>query len=99
MRLTLALIAVITASSAAAAPGPAKAELAAPARVAAVVAGTGMWRCDGSTCTGSASSALRQAVIACADVAGAAGRVAAFSVAGYTFTDDDLARCNRHVKS
>jgi hypothetical protein len=34
-----------------------------------------------------------------AGVANTAGRVVAFTAAGYPFTDADLARCNRHVKS
>lgn len=41
----------------------------------------------------------RDAVAACTGVANAAGRVAAFTAAGYSFTEADLARCNRHVKS
>jgi len=99
MRLMLTLIAVITSSSALAAPGPSTARLAAPARTANAVTEAGVWRCDGTACTGMASPMLREAVAACTGVADAAGRVAAFTAVDYSFTEADLARCNRHVKS
>lgn len=99
MRLILALIAVITSYPTLAATAPSTAQLAAPARTATAVTEAGVWHCDGSVCTGMASPMLREAVAACTGVANSAGRVTAFTAAGYTFTDADLARCNRHVKS
>ena len=99
MRLALAVIAAITSSSALAAPGPSTAQLAAPARAPQAITDGGTWHCDGSSCTGMASPMLREAVAVCTGVAVGAGRVVAFTAAGYSFTDADLARCNRHVKS
>jgi hypothetical protein len=99
MRLMIALIAAITSSSVAAAPAASTAQLAAPTRTATAVTEAGIWHCDGTTCTGMASPMLREAVAACTGVANTAGRVVAFTAAGYPFTDADLARCNRHVKS
>lgn len=99
MRLILALIAAITSTSALAAPGPSTAQLAAPVRAQTAITDFGVWHCDGTSCTGLSSPMLREAVAACTGVAAAAGRVAAFTAAGYSFTDADLARCNRHVKS
>ncbi len=99
MRLLVAVIAVITSSSALAAPGPSTARLAAPARTPNPVTEAGVWHCDGTACTGMASPMLREAVAACTGVASTAGRVAAFTAAGYAFAEADLVRCNRHVKS
>lgn len=99
MRLGLALIAAITSSSALAQLGPSTATLAAPARVTAPVTESGVWRCTGTSCAGMASPMLREAVATCTGIADAAGRVAAFTAAGYSFTDADLTRCNRHAKS
>jgi hypothetical protein len=98
MRHILAVIAVITSSSALAAPGPASATLAAPARADKVITDAGMWHCDGTTCAGMAGRVLHEAVAACTSVADGAGRVAAFTAVGYTFGAGDLVRCNRHVK-
>jgi hypothetical protein len=64
-----------------------------------VVTDAGMWHCAGTACAGPGSTSLREAVGVCTSVADAAGRVVAFSAAGYSFTDADLVRCNRHVKS
>lgn len=99
MRLILAVIAVITSSSALAAPGASTAQLSAPARAPQAITDGGIWHCAGLSCTGMASPMLREAVAVCTGVAASAGRVAAFTAAGYSFTDGDLVRCNRHVKS
>jgi hypothetical protein len=99
MRLAFALMAVITSAPASAASGPATAQLAAPTRAAMIVTDAGTWHCDGTACSGTASPALREAVAVCTGLAAGAGRVAAFTAAGYRFSDADLARCNRHVKS
>ena len=98
MRSIIVLAALTLSSPALAAMSPATAQLAAPARVAAVVTGTGLWRCEGSTCSGQTRGDVRQAGNVCAEIAGEAGRVAAFTVGGTAFTDDDLVRCNRRVK-
>lgn len=97
---TLAVIAAITvAGPVFAGTAPSTATLAAPARVASITAESGVWRCDGTTCGGLASTTLREAVAVCTGLADSAGRVVAFTAAGKDFTADDLARCNRHQKS
>ncbi len=98
MTRLLILIAAIAAGSASAAPGPATATLAAPGRPT-VLTDSGMWRCAGTACAGPGSTRLREAVGVCTSVADTAGRVVAFTAAGYAFSDADLVRCNRHVKS
>ena len=97
MRSIIVILAALAVASPAVAMDPASAQLAAPARVAAVVTDAGLWRCDGSTCTGTVRTAAR-AVAICTSIAGEAGRVASFTAAGTALGDEDLARCNRHVK-
>ena len=92
------ILAIALTSPALAAPTDGVATLAAPARVAKVTGEAGSWRCDGTSCTGSADSGLRAAVAACATVAEAAGRVTAFTAGTLTFADAELARCNRHAR-
>ena len=99
--LKFALIAAIAATIAApalAAPVEASATLAAPARSERVVTENGIWRCTGDSCTGTTLASTSMAVAACSAVAAVNGRVGGFTVAGTSFGDAELKRCNRHVK-
>lgn len=79
-------------------PAPGVATLAAEAHEARVAGDAGVWRCDGITCTGTADTRTGLAVEACTMVAGANGRVAAFTAGATSFGEPELKRCNRHVK-
>ncbi len=100
MNLThlIAAIAVSFATAASAGPAPGTATLAAPALHPKVVGDAGSWRCDGTTCTGTADTSTRVAVATCTLVANANGRVTAFAAGPTAFGEAELARCNRHVK-
>ena len=65
-----------------------------PLRVASEGA---LWRCDGSTCTGSGPTRLKDQVRVCTDLTRHGGQITAFRIGDYSFSADDLARCNRHV--
>lgn len=98
---TMLLIAVIAASitgAASAAPAPGTATLAAPALHTKVVGEAGSWRCEGTTCTGTADTSTGPAIAACTLVASANGRVTAFAAGTAAFGEPELKRCNRHVK-
>lgn len=99
MRLIFAVMAAITSSSALAQPGTSTAQLAAQARTTVVTGENTMWHYGDTSCTGMASPALHEAVATCTGIADTAGRVVAFAAPGYSFTEADLVRCNRHVKS
>ncbi len=79
-------------------PAAGVATLASPAHEARVAGEAGVWRCDGTTCTGSADTRTGLSVEACSMVAGANGRVASFAVGATSFGEAELKRCNRHVK-
>ena len=91
------LLAIAASSPAFAAPADGSATLAAPARATRVVTDAGVWRCDGTGCTGPADTLTGPAVAACTGVADANGRVTAFTAA-QTFGEAELKRCNRHVR-
>jgi hypothetical protein len=100
-KLELALIAAIAATFSApalAAPVDGMATLSAPARAERVVSETGIWHCTGTSCTGTTLASTSLAVAACSAVAAVNGRVGEFTVAGTSFGEAELKRCNRHVK-
>ena len=94
----LAIAASFGAASANAEPAAGTATLAAPAHQARVAGEAGVWRCDGTTCTGAADTRTNLAVEACTMVASANGRVASFTAGATSFGEPELKRCNRHVK-
>jgi hypothetical protein len=99
--LTIVLIAATTATFATpalAAPVDGTATLSAPARADRVVSDSGIWRCTGTSCSGTTLASTGMAVAACSAVAAVNGRVGAFTVAGSSFGEAELKRCNRHVK-
>lgn len=89
MRLIFAVMAAITSSSALAQPGTSTAQLAAQARTTVVTGENTVWHYCSTSCAGMASPALHEAVATCTGIA----------AAGYSFTEADLFRCNRHVNS
>lgn len=99
-RLSIAFVAIaaISASAAMAAPVPGTATLAAEAVRTKIVGESGSWRCDGTSCTGTADASVGPAVATCTMVANANGRVIAFTAGPTAFGEAELKRCNRHVK-
>ncbi len=98
LAITMFAIAATFAGGASAEPLPGVATLAAPAQTARVAGEAGVWRCDGTSCTGMADSRTALAVAACTMVANANGTVASFSAGAQAFGEAELKRCNRHVR-
>lgn len=80
------------ASTASAAGGYYRAELASPAPKARFVARDVVWVCDGAGCT--AGRGTSRPAIMCSTLAKQAGQVTAFVADGKAFDADELARCN-----
>ncbi len=98
-RIALVVIAVSLGGSVAnAEPSAGIATLASPAQQAKVSGEAGVWRCEGTSCTGLADTRVGIAVAACTMVANANGRVTNFTAGGTGFGETELKRCNRHVK-
>ena len=95
----MSVIALGCAATANAAPVAGTATLAGPASAAKIVGDGGVWRCEGTTCTGQADARTSLAVAACSAVADGAGRVVAFAVAETAFDEAALKRCNRHLRA
>lgn len=99
LRLTMiAIAASFAAAGANAETAPGSATLAAPAHQGRIAGEAGVWRCDGTSCTGIADTRTGLAVEACTMVASANGRVTAFNAGATSFGEAELKRCNRHVK-
>ena len=92
--LALALSAASLALPALAADGPAhyRAELAAPAEEAKVVAGGLLWLCEGNQCRAGKDNSRPLTV--CRKLARETSAVTRFTVAGEDLAADELARCN-----
>lgn len=97
-RIALFVIAVSFSGVVDAEPAAGVATLAAPAQQAKISGEAGVWRCDGTSCTGLADTRIGIAVAACTMVANANGRVASFTAGATSFGEPELKRCNRHVK-
>lgn len=70
-----------------------RAELAAPAKDARVIAGGVVWNCEGTTCT--APKAGSRDVVMCARLKRATGDVVAFTTGQDALEQADIDRCNR----
>jgi len=92
--LALALSAAALAAPAVAADGPGhyRAELAAPAEKARIVAGGLLWLCEGTECR--AGKDTSRALTVCRKLAKETPAIVRFSVAGEDLSAEDLARCN-----
>ena len=92
--LALALATAALAVPATAAQGPAhyRAELAAPAEQARIVAGGLLWVCEGSECRAGKDNSRPLTV--CRKLARETSAIVRFSVAGEELPADELARCN-----
>ena len=96
--LFISVIASSLACGAVAAPVPATATLVAAAQQAQVVGDGVVWRCEGTSCTGLADARVGQAVATCTQIASVNGTVASFTAGATSFGENELKRCNRHVK-
>ena len=92
--LALAFAAATLAVPALAADGPAhyRAELAAPAEKAKVVAGGLLWLCEGNECRARKDNSRPLTV--CRKLARETSAVTRFTVAGEELAAEELARCN-----
>ena len=97
-RIIIFAIASTLSVAVSAAPVTATATLTAPARQERMIGEAGVWRCEGTNCTGPADTRTGLAVAACTAVASANGQVASFVAGPTSFGEAELKRCNRHVK-
>jgi hypothetical protein len=94
LALAFAAAAVTFAAPTAAADGPShyRAELAAPAEKARVVAGGLLWLCEGTECRAGKDNSRPLTV--CRKLARETSAIARFSAEGEELSADELARCN-----
>jgi hypothetical protein len=93
---TIALAAAISAlASAALAAGPGQATLQNPlAKPVSVIAGDGIWTCQGEACSTGSVSDQSLTIDACRTLAKAVGPITAYVVDGSSLRPAPLARCN-----
>jgi hypothetical protein len=93
---TLVLAAVISAlAGAALADGPGLATLQNPlAKPISIIAGDGIWTCQGENCATGSASGQSLTIEACRTIVKAAGPVTAYAVDGSSLRPTPLARCN-----
>ena len=92
---TLAAVALAAALAVPAAAGDVayyRAELAAPAPEAKVVAGGLLWACEGTSCTAAKDNS--RPLIVCRKLAREADTIARFTTAGEEMSTEELGRCN-----